>query len=139
MIDKVLRVATLISIATYLFYLYLPKGLFYIGNGVFIFMLCLIIFIQNKSLFISFFLLCISINNLVDEIVGIINPFLEKPLYDPTKLNLNELILVFFIPIVYYARQNRKLRIIRFFNKNYISSLFSGWCKNSDRSEEKQE
>ena len=95
---KLIWVATIISIATYLFWDYLPKGSFYIGNALFIFLLSLIIFIQNRNLFITFFLLCIAGNNLLDELF-----------FEPTKIGINEIIFALITPLFYYARKNRKL------------------------------
>ena len=94
---KLIWVATVISIATYLFWGYLPKGSFYIGNAIFIFILSLIIFIQNRKLFITFFLLCIAGNNLLDELF-----------FEPTIFGLNELFITLIVPILYYARKNHK-------------------------------
>jgi len=90
----ILSIALVISIITYSFWNYLPKGSFYIGNSIFIFLLCLVIYLQNKQYFISFLLLCLSINNLLDELF-----------FDPTKKGLNELIFALLIPIIYYARK----------------------------------
>lgn len=75
---KLIWVATVISIATYLFWHDFPKGYFYVGNGLFIFLISLVIFLQNRKLFVSFFLLCIAFNNLMDELF-----------FDPTKLGIN--------------------------------------------------
>lgn len=95
---KLIWVATIVSIVTYLFWVYLPKGSFYIGNALFIFLLTLIIFKQNRNLFITFFLLCIAGNNLLDELF-----------FEPRKLGINEIIFALIIPFIYYARKNRKL------------------------------
>jgi hypothetical protein len=105
MIGRLIWVATVISVATYLFWSFFPKGAFYIGNSLFILILSIIIFIQNRKLFISFFLLCIATNNLLDELF-----------FAPTKLGVNEIIFAIIIPIIYYARKNNKLRILHFFN-----------------------
>ena len=89
--------ATIISIATYLFWSYLPKSSFYIGNGLFVFFISAVIFLQNKDLFISFFLLCIATNNLADELF-----------FDPKNFGINEVLFAIAIPIIYYARKNFK-------------------------------
>lgn len=96
-----LNIATVISILTYLFWSKFPKGFFYIGNAIFIFMLCLVIYLKNKEKFICFFLLCISISNLVDELF-----------FDPTKLGLNELFLAVTLPVIWYIKSRRNARKI---------------------------
>lgn len=80
---------------------YLPFPVFYKGNGIFIFLLCYVVFIQNRELFISFFLLCISISNLLDEI-----------LFDPTKLQINEIVFAIIVPIIWYIKDKRNARKI---------------------------
>lgn len=94
---KLIWVATIISIATYSFWEHLPKGCFYIGNALFVFLLSAIIYVQNRGLFITFLLLCIAGNNLLDELF-----------FEPTKLGVNEIVFAFLIPIFYYVRKNRK-------------------------------
>jgi len=102
-VNKILWVATIISIATYQLWTYLPKGSFHVGMAIFIFLLTLVIFIQNVKLFISFFLLCIAFNNLLDELF-----------FDPKSNGINEIILVLILPIIWYlkiksnARKNSK-------------------------------
>lgn len=91
---RLLWVATIISIATFQLYKYLPENSFYIGMALFIFLLSVIIFRQNKGLFISFFLLCISSNNLFDELF-----------FDPEKMGINEIIFSLIVIIFYYARK----------------------------------
>jgi hypothetical protein len=93
--NKLLWVATIISIATYQLWTYLPKGSFYIGNALTYFLLALVIYNQNKTIFISFLLLCLTINNLLDELF-----------FDPTKNGLNEIVFSVLIPVIYYARKN---------------------------------
>lgn len=69
------------------------------GNAVFITMLSIVIFNKYKTFFWAFFLLCGSINNLLDEL-----------LFNPTKLGWNELVLIIFIPAIwlYKTRNDRK-------------------------------
>lgn len=114
-------VAFVISVATYIFWPYMPKGSFYVGNAFFILILCGVIYLQNKKLFISFYLLCIAFNNLLDEL-----------LFNPKQLGLNEILFAILIPIFYYARQNNTRGIFRTFYKNSLSRFFdrSGWSCN---------
>lgn len=99
---RLLNIATIIGVLTYLFWEKFPKGSFYIGNGVFIFLLCLVIFMQNREYFISFFLLCISGSNLLDELF-----------FDPTKIGINEIILALTLPVIWYVKRRRNARKIR--------------------------
>ena len=77
----ILYIATAISLITYLFWSYLPKGSFYIGNAIFILLLCVYLFLNEKGSIIKFILLALSLNNLLDEIF-----------FDNTKIQLNEIL-----------------------------------------------
>lgn len=102
-VNRALWVATIISIATYQLWIYLPKGSFHKGVAIYIFIMASVIFTQNTKLFISFFLLCIAFNNLLDELF-----------FDPKSNGINEIIIVLILPIIWYlkiknnARKNRK-------------------------------
>lgn len=87
--DKIIYVAILVGIVTYSFWEHFPKGSFYIGNALFIFALCLHIFISDKKSFIKFILFSLSINNLLDEIM-----------FDNSILNTSELITCIVIVII---------------------------------------
>jgi len=95
--DKLVYIAILVSIVTYQFWIYLPKGSFYIGMALFVFVLSYILFLQNKAKFPYFLLLCLSINNLLDELF-----------FDATKMGWNEVISAILIPIFYHARKIHK-------------------------------
>ena len=97
--NKLIWVATIISIATFQFWEYLPKGSFYVGIGVVSFLFSYIIFIQNKNLFVSFFLLCITFSNLVDELF-----------FNPAENGFNEFILVVILPIVWHIKRKKNAR-----------------------------
>lgn len=77
-----LYIATIVSIITYLFWSYLPKGSFYIGNGFFIFLLCVYLFFTDKTSSIKFILFSLALNNLLDELF-----------FDNTKFGINEILI----------------------------------------------
>jgi len=77
----ILHIAFIISVITYLFWENMPKGSFYVGNALFIMLLCAYIFYKDRSK-IAFVLLVASVSNLFDELF-----------FDPTKLQLNELLI----------------------------------------------
>jgi hypothetical protein len=82
MIGKpILYIATVVSLVTYLFWKYLPKGSFYIGNSIFIFLLCVYLFLNEKGSIIKFILLALALNNLLDEVF-----------FNSTKIELNEIL-----------------------------------------------
>lgn len=60
---------------------YLPKGSYYILTALFINLLCMYLYLSNRKSFICFLLFGLSINNLADELF-----------FDPTVLQLNELL-----------------------------------------------
>ena len=76
-----LYIATVVSLITYLLWSYMPKGSFYIGNAIFILLLCVYLFLNDKGSVIKFILISLSINNLLDEMF-----------FDNTKLELNEIL-----------------------------------------------
>jgi len=94
-----LYIALLISIITYSFWELFPKGYFYIGNAIFIFMICLYIFLKERNLFITFFLLCCATNNLVDEITG-----------NWKELYFSETILLIIFMVIWLTKTQRNVR-----------------------------
>lgn len=101
MIKSIIYTAVIVSVVTYSFWDELETISFYKGNAIFITLLCIVIFMQNRSYFISFFLLCISINNLLDELI-----------FDPTKIGINEYFLLVSIPIIWLIKRKRNARKI---------------------------
>jgi hypothetical protein len=101
-VNRLIWVATIISIATYQLWLYLPKGSYYLGMAIFIMLISIIIFVQNHKLFSSFFLLCIAFNNLLDELF-----------FNPEYNGVNEIVIVLILPIIWYLKNKRNAR------KNY--------------------
>lgn len=92
-----LYIATIVSIITYSFWIYLPKGFFYFGNAFFISLICLYIYLQDRRSFIKFILFELSVANLIKEL------FL-----DPTKLTLMEALLIVIIPFIWYIKYGSK-------------------------------
>lgn len=88
-----LYIATIVSIITYSFWTYLPKGFFYFGNSFFISLICTYIYFQDRKSFIKFFLFELSVANLIKEL------FL-----DSGKLTLLEALLIVIIPFIWYLR-----------------------------------
>mgnify|MGYP003630672548 CR=1 FL=1 len=99
MTDKpILYMATVVSLITYLFWSYLPKGSFYIGNAIFILLLCVYLFLNDRGSVIKFTLISLSINNLLDEMF-----------FDNTKLELNEILTVLTI-FIFALIKNKNVR-----------------------------
>ncbi len=96
-----LYIATPVSLITYLFWEQLPKGSFYIGNALFIFLLCSYIFVNHKQSFIKFVLFGLSLNNLIDELF-----------FNPTELGYNELALAVSLPIIWFYKTKHNAREI---------------------------
>ena len=72
----------------------LPENSFYLGNSLFIMLLCAYIFANKKESFITFVLLGYSINNFLDEI-----------LFSNDKLHISELITAIAIPIIWIVKK----------------------------------
>ena len=97
----ILYISTIVSLITYMFWSYLPKGSFYVGNSIFILLLCIYVFFTDKSSFIKFVLFSLSLNNFADEMV-----------FDNTKFELNEILTGVFILIfsIIKKKNDRKRR-----------------------------
>jgi hypothetical protein len=97
MTDNILKISLIVCIFTYSLWqiILLNTGLhiFYIGNALFIFLLALYIRQISKPSFSTFFLFCLALNNLLDEI-----------LFDPQKLGWNEFLATAIIIIVYFLK-----------------------------------
>jgi hypothetical protein len=95
--------ALLIGVATYLFWNDVLKAwqitVFYVGNALFIFLLCLLNFIRGGNNVISFLLICLSFSNLLDELF-----------FDNTKLGANEITLALILPFVWLIIRKRNAR-----------------------------
>lgn len=110
---SILYIATVVSITTYLFWEYLPKGSFYIGNALFIFLLCLYIFLTDKNSSIKYILCCLSLNNLTEEVIS-----------NNTTLEYNEILfLLFLITIPLVQRNGRKVNKLFKSNHRYHSKV----------------
>lgn len=92
-----LYLATLISIVTYSFWQQIKEmtdvSVFFIGNALFISLICFYIYLQDKKSFIKFLLFELSVANLFKEL------FL-----DPGKLTLSEALLIVIIPFIWYIK-----------------------------------
>ena len=81
----ILYIGLVIGIATYLFWHDLRElgiKIFYPGNALFIFSLCLYLFLTETKSFIKYVLFCLSLNNLCDELF-----------FDPTTTGINEIVV----------------------------------------------
>lgn len=98
---NILYIAAILSVVTYGFWQYFPKGSFYIGNSLCIVLLCAFIFFKERKSFIGFVLFSYSVNNLFDELF-----------FNPGVIGINEFVFSVIIPLLwyiktkYYARQN---------------------------------
>jgi len=100
-VDKVyLWCAIIVSLITYGFWDEILSAykipIFYIGNALFIFMICGYIYYKDKQSFVKFFLFDIALSNLVDELF-----------FDNTKMSVCELLLFLIIPIFWYLKTKK--------------------------------
>jgi hypothetical protein len=94
--DILLKLVIVISILSYSLWPYfnnLPFELFYTGVALSHFLLALYIKQVTKKSFITFFLFCVTLNNLLDEL-----------LFDPQKIGYNEYIATAIIIVVYLLK-----------------------------------
>ena len=94
MVKTIQILAFIIGLFTYLFWNVILKKfdipIFYIGNALFLFLLCVLSYINLKNLF-SFLLICLSLNNLLDELF-----------FDNTKTSTNEIFLALTLPFFWF-------------------------------------
>jgi len=91
--------ALIVSIITYSFWGYLPKGSFYLGNALLIFLLCTCLFLVNRNSFVFYLLTCYSFNNLLDELF-----------FDPKVLSINEKTFAVAVVIIWILKTKRNAR-----------------------------
>ena len=97
---NILKLAIAVGIVTYSFWDLISNlgyDIYYIGNALFIFLLALYIKQVSKPSFLTFFLFCLALNNLLDEL-----------LFDNTKFGINEIIASVLLILVYYFRTTDK-------------------------------
>lgn len=100
MIGKlILWLALFTGLATYSFWGYFGAGIFYIGNSFFVFLLCIFLFNKNRASLVCFLLLCLTLNNLLDEL-----------LFDPTEIQYNEIVLLIVMPFMWYLKTKKYAR-----------------------------
>jgi hypothetical protein len=97
--NKILFLSVIVSLITYNVWKpileYFDFEIFYIGIALSQFLMALYIKHVSKPSFLTFFLFCIMLNNLLDEL-----------LFDPQKIGINEIIATVLIPIAYYLKSN---------------------------------
>lgn len=71
----------------------LPKGSYYIIVAIILFLLSIIVFIQDKKSLFGFLILSSMFNNLLDELF-----------FCPIKIQINEIVLIIILPIVWYFK-----------------------------------
>ena len=116
MIGKsLIYVRVFISIVTYLFWEVIKEktgiSVFYIGNGLSVFIMALLIHLNNDKNFGSFYLLCITFQNLLDEFI-----------FNPLILSYSEITFALILPIIWLIK-TYKLCLINWFNRNFRNSL----------------
>jgi hypothetical protein len=92
----ILKIGIIVSIISYNLWPFINEygiTIFYKGNALFIFLLALYIRQTNKKNFTTFFLFCVTLNNLLDEL-----------LFDPQKIGINEYIATVLIAILWYLK-----------------------------------
>ena len=99
---SILYIGGIIGVATYLFWKELKSlgiSIFYVGNAAFIFSLCLYLFLKDTKSFIKYVLFCLSLNNLLDELI-----------FDNTQMGVNELFILLAVLIFAIIRNKNAKR-----------------------------
>ncbi len=100
-ISKTLIYVTIfLSMVTYLFWreikVYTGFEVFFIGNSVCIFIMAIVIYSHNKGKFYSFYLLCITFQNVLDELV-----------FDNTVTDISEYVFAIILPIIWLIKNKQ--------------------------------
>lgn len=113
--NSLIYVTVLVSIVTYLFWDVIKQetgiGVFYIGNALSVFIMALLIHLNNDKNFGSFYLLCITFQNLLDELI-----------FNPLIISVSEITFALILPIIWLIKTH-KLCLINWFNRNFRNSL----------------
>jgi hypothetical protein len=95
--SKLLKFTLIETILTYSLWSFFPDPLgtkiYFVGMALSHFLLSVYIRQISKPSFITFFLFCVTLNNLLDEL-----------LFDPQKIGLNEYLATVIIIIVYFIK-----------------------------------
>lgn len=86
---------------TYQIWGYLPKGSFYIGNAIFIALICAYIYLQEKQSFVKFVLFELSLANFIKEL------FL-----DASVLTLGEALLIVIVPLIWFIKYGNTSKLL---------------------------
>lgn len=95
----ILWAAFIVALLTYSFWSLIGNGAFYIGNSLFILLLCTFLFKKYGKSVICFLLLAVSLNNFLDELF-----------FNPTEIQFNEMFLLIATPIIWYLKQKKYAR-----------------------------
>lgn len=100
---KILWLAFFVGLTTYSFWGIIKEnlgvGVFYVGNALFIFLICLYLLNKNRSSLICFILCFMTFNNLLDELF-----------FDPIKIQFNEVILLILMPLIWHIKKLKNAR-----------------------------
>lgn len=96
-----LYIALLISILTYQLWSFLPKGSFYIGNAIFLLLICFYIYIQEKKSFVKFVLFELSLANFINELF-----------FDTAVLTLGEALLIVIVPLIWFIKHGNTIELL---------------------------
>jgi len=98
-VNRILWIAGILSIFAYSFWRYLWEHAFYPIQALFIFLLSLVIYSQNKKIFIAFFLFWASFGNFFDELI-----------LNNTTTTKYEIIFALTLPIIWYIKKRCNAR-----------------------------
>lgn len=97
----ILWIAIIVSVIAFMFWDIIKEKtgipIYYFGNSLAFLLLSFFIWLNNKKYVASFVLLCLSLNN-----------FLDETIFDNTKFGLNEAFFALILIIITYLRYARK-------------------------------
>lgn len=108
---KILYIALIIGVFNGYFWMKMPEGTYYILNALFLMLLCTYLYLTDRKSFIKFYLISLSLSNLLDELF-----------FDPKEITINEIVLTLILPIIWLIKYKR-ICLTNWYKRNFQNSL----------------
>lgn len=97
----ILYIALLISVITYQIWEILPKGYWYYGNAIFVLLISLYLYLQEKKSFVKFVIVELSFANFINELF-----------FDTSTLTFGEALLIVIVPLIWFIKYGNTSKLL---------------------------
>ncbi len=97
--EKLKLTIVIFMLFTGFFWSYFPKGTYYLMIAIILMLFSILAYKYNRNSFASFLLVSFSLNNLLDELF-----------FNPLVIQLNEIIILILIPIIWYFKSRHECK-----------------------------